>query len=190
MAINLSAETKTTLLRLARQTIADALQHKPSAVIIPTDYASELQLILSSFVTLHSNGQLRGCIGSLEGREPLVMDVANHAYAAAFQDPRFPSLQADELNQINIEISVLSPQTPIHCRNEQELLAALQIGIDGLTLEDGPHCSTFLPTVWQQLRDKQTFVRQLKQKAGLPTDYWSPTLTAKRYSTLSFAEAH
>lgn len=186
------------LLNLARQSIAYGLQHHTRLPIQSMDYPPELSAILSTFVTLHSTdkrstdkhsaNKLRGCIGGLRAHQALIEDVAQHAYAAAFEDPRFPALTTPEFDTLRIEISVLSPQTIIKCQTEAELLATLRPGQDGLTLKDGNYHGTFLPTVWEQLPNKQDFVTELKSKAGMPSGYWSTTLQVFRYSTISFSE--
>jgi uncharacterized protein len=134
------------------------------------------------FVTLYVDRQLHGCIGSLEPVRPLVEDVAHNAYAAGFDDPRFAPLTAADVTRLSIEVSILSPLEPLRFRSESELLAQLRPYVDGLVLQDGAHRGTFLPSVWEQLPDARDFLRQLKCKAGLAADYWSPTIEARRYT--------
>lgn len=135
----------------------------------------------ASFVTLHRRGELRGCMGSLEPRRPLAEDVAGNARAAAYFDPRFPPVEPAELAELELEISVLGTARPLPAASEAELVAALRPGVDGLVLHEGPRRATFLPSVWSQLPDPAQFVRQLKRKAGLAPDHWSPTLRFERY---------
>ncbi len=149
-------------------------------------YPRPLREIRATFVTLNLHGQLRGCIGSLEAHRPLVEDVAHNAYAAAFSDPRFGPLQADELPDLKIHISVLSPTTAMTFHSEQDLIRQLRPGIDGLILEDGYHRGTFLPSVWESLPEPEDFWRHLKLKAGLSTEHWSGTLRVSRYTTECF----
>jgi AmmeMemoRadiSam system protein A len=141
------------------------------------------------FVTLHSHHQLRGCVGSLKAIRPLIEDVAEHAYGSAFLDHRFSPVTGDEVDQLEIEISVLTPEKEIPCQDEQSLLEALTPFQDGLTIEDGFHKATFLPSVWEQLPDKIRFLEHLKQKAGLSKHHWSDQFKAYRYQTLSFSES-
>lgn len=143
----------------------------------------------ASFVTLNRHGQLRGCIGSLSPHRPLAEDVAENAWSAAFSDPRFAPLREDELDGLDIHISILSPAEPMHFSSESELLQQLQPGVDGLIMEEGFRRGTFLPSVWEQLPTPELFLRHLKQKAGLPADYWSDTLRVSRYTTHSFGGA-
>lgn len=140
----------------------------------------------ASFVTLQERGQLRGCIGALEAYQPLAQDVADHAFAAAFQDPRFPPLRPEELDALDIKISVLSPPEPLPAADTASLLRELRPGVDGLILHDGQYKATFLPSVWEQLPDARDFIAALKRKAGLPPDYESPTMRAWRYTTEEF----
>jgi AmmeMemoRadiSam system protein A len=149
-------------------------------------YPRPLRELGASFVTLNKGGELRGCIGSLEAHRPLVEDVAHNAYAAAFSDPRFPPLAAQELPELEFHISILTPAEPMSFSSEEDLLAQIRPGIDGLILEDAGRRGTFLPSVWESLPDARSFLQHLKLKAGLPADYWSPTLKVSRYTTESF----
>ena len=145
--------------------------------------------ILHGLVTLERRGQLRGCIGMLEAVRPLVRDIAENAFAAAFRDPRFPPLTIDELADLELHISILSPAEAVHFKSEQDLIEQLKPGIDGLILREGYRRGTFLPSVWEQLPDASQFLRHLKQKAGLPADYWSDSLKIFRYSTEMFSRS-
>lgn len=140
----------------------------------------------ASFVTLHKHGELRGCIGSLQAFRPLLTDVAENAFAAAFRDPRFAPLQVRELADLTLDISVLSAPVPMSFNSEQDLLSQLRPHRDGLILQDGPQRGTFLPSVWEALPDAERFLQQLKLKAGLATDYWSDNIRVWRYSTECF----
>jgi len=144
----------------------------------------------ASFVTLHRSGTLRGCIGSLTACRPLGEDVEANALAAAFRDPRFPPLTRVEFTDIDIEVSVLSAPEPIHPTDETQLRTMLRPGVDGLILEYGAHRATFLPQVWEQLPDAADFLAHLKQKAGLPADFWHPDMRISRYRVQAFAEPH
>jgi uncharacterized protein len=182
----LSADARLTLLDIARASIQNGLDLGAPLQLDPEEYPSPLCLPGASFVTLHRKNALRGCIGSLEARHPLVKDVADHAYAAAFDDPRFPRLTRAELPGLSIHISRLSPPEPLDCANEDALLAALRPGVDGLILEENHRRATFLPDVWNQLGDPFVFLSQLKYRAALPLDYWSDSIKFYRYTTESF----
>ena len=177
-----------------RKTLKDiaiaAIKHglkkgSPLAVDI-SEIEDELTVLRATFVTLEKQGQLRGCIGMLEAHRPLIEDIAYNSYAAAFSDPRFPPLSEDELNDLSIHLSILSPAESIPCHSEADLIKQLRPDIDGLILDDGRHRATFLPSVWESLSNPADFVQQLKIKAGLPANYWSDDLHAYRYSTESF----
>jgi AmmeMemoRadiSam system protein A len=173
------------LLDVARHSIAYGLQHHEAWTPDPLAEPDDLRHPRATFVTLHLHGRLRGCIGTLEAHQSLVEDVAANAYAAAFEDPRFPSVTMDEVDALQVHISVLTPPVPFPCRDEADLLACLQPGRDGLILRDGSHRATFLPAVWADLPDPKQFLAHLKRKAGLPANYWSDTLRFWRYAAES-----
>lgn len=147
------------------------------------DYPSHLCEQLACFVTLEIKQQLRGCIGMLEAVRPLVVDVAENAFSAAFKDPRFPALTKDEYALLSLDISVLSVPESIVFSSEQDLIKQIQPKVDGLILQEKGRRGTFLPSVWQSLPERKQFLRHLKQKAGLPPDYWSDTIKVFRYKT-------
>lgn len=149
----------------------------------PAAYPEPLREERATFVTLRSGGQLRGCIGSVEARRPLVADVSRNAYAAAFEDPRFPPLTREERTAVDIKLEILTPMEPISFETEEELLARLEPGRDGLLLEAGARRGTFLPTVWESLPDPESFWTHLKRKAGLTGDFFSPEMVVWRYRT-------
>jgi AmmeMemoRadiSam system protein A len=142
----------------------------------------------ATFVTLTQNGNLRGCIGTLEAHRTLLDDVKENALAAAFHDPRFPPLRQDELPHTAVEVSLLSPPQPMSFRDEQDVLAQLRPGVDGVILQFAHYRSTFLPQVWEQLPDAHVFMAHLKQKAGLPGNYWSPEFRLARYTVEKWKE--
>lgn len=185
---SLSPPLRTTLLGLARATIDHGIRERGLPQVTIADYPPALRDVRSTFVTLEIDDELRGCIGSLEAREPLVADVVHHAYAAAFDDPRFPPVRLDELPRLRISISVLHPAEALHVHTQDELLHMLRPDIDGLILDYPNHRATFLPTVWKALPDPLRFVRNLKRKAGLTESFWSPELKFSRYTTESFGE--
>jgi len=171
------------LLQLAHDSISHGLHSGRPLTIEASEVESELWRPRASFVTLHKLGQLRGCIGSLEAHRPLAEDVCENAFAAAFRDPRFNAVNESELEQLQIDISVLTPATPMQFSSQQQLIDQLQPGIDGLILQEGGRRGTFLPSVWEQLPDASQFLQHLKLKAGLPADYWSDSIKISRYTT-------
>ncbi len=175
------------LLPLARAAIAEALGRHGAVPAIDRS-APWLAEPGAAFVTLTENGRLRGCIGSLAPRRPLGDDVAANARAAAFDDPRFPPLSRDELDRIRIEVSVLSPLTPLPVASEAEALARIRPHVDGLVLEWGRHRGTFLPQVWEDLPLPHDFLTHLKLKAGLPSDFWDDDVRLSRYHVEKWSE--
>lgn len=184
---SISRPERHTLLELAEASIRHGLKRGRSSTVDPLTYPTKLQARQACFVTLERNGNLRGCIGHLEAIQPLVQDVVENAFAAAFRDPRFPPLSEAEMVGLEIHISVLTPATPLEFSSEQDLISRIRPGIDGLILEEREHRGTFLPSVWESLPNPGNFIQQLKLKAGLPADYWSNTLRIFRYQTESFS---
>ncbi|MCW9033635.1 MAG: AmmeMemoRadiSam system protein B [Rhodospirillales bacterium] len=179
----------TILLQLAAASIESGLDKGVSATIVPTNFSQDLQANGAAFVTLEKNGRLRGCIGSLQAHQPLVEDVVQNAFKAAFGDPRFPNLGREELKDLTISISVLSPAAPMNISDEADLLRQLRPGVDGLIIMDLGRRSLFLPQVWDQLSDPIQFLAHLKQKAGLPVDHWSDGFKAWRFITEGVKQA-
>ena len=182
---DMKAENQQILLKIARDAIFQGLESansRPSTGTVP----DELMEKRATFVTLTIGGHLRGCIGMLEARRPLAEDVAENARAAAFEDPRFPPLTESEFKKLEIHISVLSPPEELVFSSEEDVLRQIRPGIDGLILQDRFRRGTFLPSVWQELPEKKLFWAHLKQKAGLPPNYWSDTLRVFRYTTDCF----
>ena len=171
----------------ARHTIAEALGLPvPPARSLPDHPA--LRQPGATFVTLHdAEGGLRGCIGRLEACHALGDDVRANAHAAAFGDPRFAPLRADEWQGIQVEVSLLDAPEPLIVRNEAEALAALRPGVDGVIFEWREARATFLPQVWAQLPDPARFVAALKRKAGLAADFWAADVRLSRYRVRSFS---
>lgn len=186
----LSLELQAHLLQCARAAIEHGVQHGSSLKPRDSQYLGSLRQDGASFVTLLLNRQLRGCIGSLQAHRPLLEDVMENAYASAFRDPRFSPVREEELPQLQLKISVLTPATLMTFKSEQDLIDQLKPGRDGLVLSDQGHRGTFLPSVWEQLPKPRDFFNHLKRKAGLPVDYWSDTLQVERYHTLEFGEDH
>ena len=177
------------LLLTARQSIEYGLRHKRPLPVTPKDHPPFDQFG-ASFVTLHRRGQLRGCIGSLEAYRPLLSDVAENAYAAAFRDPRFEPVQSEEVDSLSVDISILSAPEQLRFDSQQDLLSQIRPGIDGLILADGTRRGTFLPSVWESLPTPTDFLQHLKLKAGLPGNYWSDTIKVWRYATESFGDSY
>lgn len=186
--MKIDADQRRLLLRIARDSLEYGLRHGRPAYPDLESLSDSLRQPAACFVTLHKRGQLRGCIGSLEASEPLAHAVAGSAFAAGFQDPRFPPLSADELMQLDLEISILTPMQELAVSSEQELLERLRPGIDGLLLEEGWRRAVYLPSVWTQLPEPAQFVEQLKLKGGWPVDYWSENMQVSCFQTETMEE--
>lgn len=135
------------------------------------------------FVTLEKNGELRGCIGSIIAHEPLIDDLLKNAYKSAFSDTRFSPLQVNEYKELSISVSLLSEPAKMSFENEADLLSQIVPGYDGIIIKDGPHQAVYLPSVWEQLPEKEMFLDSLKIKAGLPPKHFSKHFEAYRFKT-------
>ncbi|HEV8518841.1 MAG TPA: AmmeMemoRadiSam system protein A [Burkholderiales bacterium] len=173
------------LLPLARAAIAAQM----GTTLAASDDAGWLRANGAAFVTLMHAGRLRGCIGTLEAHRALGEDVKANAVAAAFRDPRFKPLDKREFDHLSVEVSVLSAIETIVFRDEDDALAQLHPEIDGVIFEYGHHRSTFLPQVWEDFRDSRVFLGNLKYKAGLPPDFWDPTVRLSRYRVSKWSES-
>ncbi|NOZ10371.1 MAG: AmmeMemoRadiSam system protein A [Gammaproteobacteria bacterium] len=182
----LNESQRTSLTALAQCSIVHGIRYGCPIKVDTSQYDPILRAQGACFVTLHRHNQLRGCIGALQAKHPLVEDVAINAYAAAFQDPRFPPMKKNEIDDLSIHISVLSKPEPIDFSTEEELLKKMRPGVDGLILVDRGHRGTFLPSVWDTLPEPKAFLQQLKLKAGLSEDYWSDSIQIERYTTESW----
>jgi AmmeMemoRadiSam system protein A len=136
----------------------------------------------ASFVTLKLDGELRGCIGTIDPRRPLGEDVAANGRAAAYRDPRFPPVSDHERPNLGIEVSVLSPRASFAAGSEAEAVAALRPGTDGIYLQYRDRTSTFLPQVWESIDDPLEFLVALRRKAGLPARFWDEEVRLSRYT--------
>jgi AmmeMemoRadiSam system protein A len=179
------------LLRLARQQIEKQLGIELTQPV-STDELNEPAFLEKRgvFVTLHKRRELRGCIGSLTAVEPLAEGIQRNALNAAFKDYRFDPLTTDELEDLHIEISVLTDPQPLTYRTADELPLLLRPAIDGVILtEPGGASATFLPQVWQQLPAAEQFLGHLCRKAGLADGAWrSGTMQILTYQVQSFEE--
>lgn len=175
------------LLALAGRSIDHGLAKGGPLTVDPAEHAAELRRTGAAFVTLKRDGRLRGCIGSPQAHRPLVLDVADNAFRAAFKDPRFKPLTPAERSGLALSLSVLSPATPMRFSGEADLLSQLRPHIDGLIIADNGRRALFLPSVWEQISDAHIFLSQLKAKAGLARDHFSPTFQAMRFIAVEIA---
>lgn len=169
------------LLSLVRRSIEHTLETGDAWEVDIATVDPELAAVGACFVTLHKDGQLRGCIGSPEAWRPLATDVVQNAHRSAFHDPRFGPLRTQECAALDVHISVLSPAQPFEFSDEADMLAKLNAGSDGLIIEDMGRRALFLPSVWAQLPEPQAFLAHLKAKAGMSTDHWSADFKAWRF---------
>ncbi len=180
---NLLKKHGVTMILVAAASIDHGLAHDQALPISLDGHAADLREIGACFVTLKKAGALRGCIGSPEAYRPLIIDVAENAYRAAYGDPRFPNLSGEERDGLYLSVSVLSPQTPMRISSQDDLLGQLRPGRDGLVIADGARRALFLPSVWEQLAQPSEFLGRLKLKAGLTADHWSDDFKAWRFVT-------
>ncbi len=182
------------LLGIARKTIAEELGLRIGEVErLENLSAEELQLLKEKrgvFVTLEIDGKLRGCIGNIMPVWPLLDAVKHNAQAAAFEDPRFEPLSRSEFDELEIEVSILSLPSKLQYKDADDLLAKLKPMRDGVILKKGYYEATYLPQVWDEIKDKETFLGSLCMKAGLSTDEWrSGKLEISTYTVTAFKES-
>jgi AmmeMemoRadiSam system protein A len=180
----LSQKQRSQLLKIAREAIAAVLEGRRLEVQ-PEQFDEVLRHPAGAFVSLHTkDGDLRGCIGSIQAVAPLCQAVHASAVNAAFRDPRFYPVRKDELAELHLEISVMGPIEPV--RDTAEIV----VGRDGLIVSRGRNAGLLLPQVatdhgW----DTETFLRHTCTKAGLPEDAWrSPECRLERFSAEVFSE--
>ena len=143
----------------------------------------------ATFVTLHTDGKLHGCIGSVEPRLPMAWDVAKSAIAAARHDPRFPVLRPDELERTEVEISILSPLQEIPYESIADLLGKIRPGVDGVMVERGWQRGLLLPQVWEQIPEPREFLGHVALKAGASPDiYLDPQTKVYIFQVHSFTQ--
>ncbi|MBU1164007.1 AmmeMemoRadiSam system protein A [Patescibacteria group bacterium] len=173
-------EEKQELLKIARTTLEQKiLQEK---IYQPENSNPKFQQKRGVFVTLHINGQLRGCIGNIEPVKSIVEAVRDNALAASCEDPRFFPLTRNELADVDIEISILTEP-------KVSLLEQIKEGEDGVILNQGAQVATFLPQVWKELSTKEQFLSHLCEKAGLDDNcYQSKDTEFRTYNAVVFGE--
>ena len=178
-----------TLIKLARRTISERLGKTSTSVDPQTLADRAFQDHRGTFVTLTINKQLRGCIGNLDATESILAGIKRNAINAAFHDPRFSPLKAHELDQVDIEVSILTEPKRLEYGDSKDLLSKLRIHVDGVILRKGSARATFLPQVWEQLARPEQFLSHLCMKAGLPADEWKKSrLEMMTYQVQYFEE--
>jgi AmmeMemoRadiSam system protein A len=177
------------LIDVADRVIVAGLDGRRPVVPDPAAFHVDLQQVLGAFVTLTVSGELNGCIGSMQGEEPLGVSVTRHAWSAAFADPRLPTLRWQDYESLEIEVSVLSELTSIPADSRPQLVNALRPGTDGLLVDAGDKRAVFLPSVWGQLPSAGLFVEHLFRKAGLAPTVWPDDLRAYRFTAQKIRRA-
>jgi AmmeMemoRadiSam system protein B/AmmeMemoRadiSam system protein A len=178
------------LIDLARASLKESVTQGRLPAAATNRYSAKFIERKGCFVTLTKNGDLRGCIGHILPQESLYRAIMDNAQSAALRDPRFRPVQTDELDKIEIEISVLTEPQPLPFASPEDLLQKLRPHKDGVVLRIGPNGATYLPQVWEQLPDKIQFLDHLAEKAGCPAAAWrSPGAAVFTYQVESFKES-
>lgn len=186
----LGPNERATLLSLARRAVGLAAERRPLPRLDLKDLPPSLTEPGCAFVTLTRGGDLRGCIGGLEVRFPLAQDVWEHAYAAAREDPRFLPVGPDEVVELKIEISRLTPAARLDVPPER-IPDSLRPGVDGVILRRRLQRATFLPQVWEKVAAPEQFLDMLSDKAGLPRQAWRQgEVEVFVYQVENFEEQH
>lgn len=175
--------TSVILMNTARKAVRHAVRTGEPMAVNTAEFEPALTEQGACFVTLERKNKLRGCIGSLEARAPLIQDLVSNCHGAAQRDPRFPAITEDELKDLSVSISLLGPLIPFPFSDEADLLDQLQPGVDGLVLAGPGQRGTFLPQVWEDLPDPKAFLTALKSKSGLDPGHDLSGITAWRYRT-------
>jgi len=184
-----SESQKEALLKLARQSILHYFKTSRTLKVNQTDIDEDYKRNRAVFVTLSMGGDLRGCIGSLEATQPLYKDIIENSVRAAFFDPRFEAVSEEELNDISIEISVLSKPEKIPFSGFEDLINKITPFKDGIVLKKGIAKATYLPQVWKQIPKAETFLSSLCVKAGLDPESWKDNdIEIEKYHIEEFSE--
>lgn len=172
----ISDEQGQRLINVARRTIAARLGTIDAADKVVSDDVLADQAfreMRGTFVTLKIKGQLRGCMGCLTPSESILEGIQRNAINSAFNDPRFPQLTPEELDQADIDISILTNPQELEYSDSNDLIEKLRPDIDGVIIKKGVARATFLPQVWEQLPRPEEFLAHLCRKAGLAPDEWA-----------------
>lgn len=176
-----------TMLAIASASIRHGMETGKPLTVEASAFAPPLAEPGASFVTLRHEGRLRGCIGSARAVRALAEDIADNAYAAAFEDRRFAKLGHRDLDDLDISVSLLSQPRPIAFTGEADLVRKLRPGSDGLIIAAGRRRALFLPQVWATIPEPRDFLAQLKRKAGIGEDVAGGELRAWRFVAVSAA---
>jgi MEMO1 family protein len=186
---NLAEDDRRFLLNLARQSVRDVVTTGGTLRLSTNGMGKTLVEPRGCFVTLTKHGQLRGCIGHILPQEALWQAISENARGAAVRDPRFRPVQREELEALEIEISVLTEPQPIRFTSSEDLLAQLRPHKDGVVLHVGGRAATYLPQVWAQIPNKTEFLESLSEKAGCEPSAWrGPETSVATYQVESFKD--
>ena len=186
----MNKENKEYLLKIAKRAIQKYFQDEGVFQVEKDELPQSLKEEKGTFVTLWKNNELRGCIGDLESEKPIYQSVIDNCLASALLDSRFTALKGDELNDIKIEISILSELKKLpNFTDYDSFLKYLNKYKPGLLIKKGAHQATFLPQVWEDLSSAELFISHLCEKAGLEKDEWKRMdLEIYQYSAEVFKE--
>lgn len=188
--VTYSTDERRFLLTLARKAVREAANTGKLPAVDIEFITPNLSVRKGCFVTLTKAGLLRGCIGHIIAQEPLYRAVLNNALHASINDPRFQPVSADEVDKLEIEISVLTDPLPLFFSSVGDLLGKLHPHKDGVVLQIGGRSATYLPQVWEQLPDKIDFLNSLAEKAGCEPSAWRQKgTTVSIYHVESFKES-
>lgn len=181
---NFARHHKQSLLKIVKQSILTAIEQGKRYHPKREDFDNALFNKGASFVTIKKNGRLRGCIGSVIPNQSVAHSLSDNAFSAALNDKRFSRLTSEELKNIDFTISLLTNFEPIIFDSYSDLLSKIEPKTDGLIIEDGERQGVFLPSVWQQIPNKDDFITELKIKAGISPTYWSQKIKIYRFRTV------
>jgi len=186
----MNKKDKEYLLKIARRAMQKYFQDEGVFQVEKDELPQSLKEKKGTFVTLWKNNELRGCIGNLESEKPIYQSVIDNCLASALLDSRFTALKGDELNDIKIEISILSELKKLpNFTDYDSFLKYLNKYKPGLLIKKGAHQATFLPQVWEDLSSAELFISHLCEKAGLEKDEWKRMdLEIYQYSAEVFKE--
>ena len=185
-------DERAALLALARRTLTHVTARRPVSVPALATLPPALTAERACFVTLRrrDDDSLRGCTGTLVARQSLAAEVVHMTEQTALHDPRFVPVAAHEVDDLHIEISVLTPPQPLDYDGPDDLIARLRPGVDGVTLQRDLRRATFLPQVWESYPDPELFLGLLSQKMGLPSHAWRDLqMTVHTYQAIIIEEA-
>lgn len=172
------------VLAIARAAVAERLGGAPMQV----PARPWLSVHAATFVSIHVDGRLHGCIGTVEPRRKLADDLRHNGVLAAFEDPRSRALRRDELELSRFCVAILGPRVPLSFTDEADARARLRPRIDGVILSWHGYRGLFLPKVWESLPEPSAFLANLKRKAGLSSDFWRHDVVLERFEVLEFDE--